>query len=169
MPNSAAAASLYEIPVTTWDQQATTLERFRGQVLLIVNVASRCGFTRQYAGLEATYRKHSDRGFTVLAFPCNQFGHQEPGTIDEIQTFCREQYDVTFPLFDKIDVNGPRAHPLFVFLKGHAPGWLGMKAIRWNFTKFLVDRSGRVVARFASSTSVESLDARIEALLEPGR
>jgi glutathione peroxidase len=163
------AASLYDIPVTSWDQQATTLDRFRGQVLLIVNVASRCGFTRQYAGLEAAYRRYRDRGFAVLAFPCNQFGRQEPGSIDEIQTFCRDTYDVTFPLFDKIDVNGPRAHPLFVLLKAQAPGWLGMSAIRWNFTKFLVDRSGRVMKRYGSSTPVDAIESRIDALLGPAR
>ncbi len=164
MRESATAASLYEIPVTTWDQQATTLERFRGQVLLIVNVASKCGYTRQYGGLESVYRRFHARGFSVLAFPCNQFGRQEPGTIDEVHTFCRDTYDVTFPLFDKIDVNGPRAHPLFVLLKSQAPGVLG-KAIRWNFTKFLVDRTGRVLKRYGSSTTPETLETRIDALL----
>jgi len=168
MPESNTAATLFDIPVVSWDQQTTTLERFRGQVLLIVNVASRCGYTRQYAALEAAYRRHRDRGFSILAFPCNQFGRQEPGTIDEVRAFCRETYDVTFPLFDKVDVNGSRAHPLFVLLKSAAPGVLG-RAIRWNFTKFLVDRSGRVVKRYGSATTPEAMESRIDALLGPAR
>jgi len=148
------------------DGQPTRIDRFRGQVLLIVNVASRCGFTPQYEGLEALYRRYRDRGFSVLGFPCNQFGRQEPGDNAAIQEFCREKYAVTFPVFEKVDVNGPRAHPLFVFLKSERPGWLGLQAIRWNFTKFLVDRQGRVVARFPPTSTPASLEARIATLID---
>jgi glutathione peroxidase len=160
-----APASLYEIAVTTWTGEVQRLDRFEGQVLLIVNVASRCGFTPQYAGLEALYRRHKDRGFSVLAFPCNQFGRQEPGTEAEIQRFCAGTYAVTFPVFAKIEVNGPGAHPLFAFLKSRKPGLLGAGTIKWNFTKFLVDRSGQVVARFSPATAPEAIEQRITALL----
>jgi glutathione peroxidase len=141
---------LYRIPITTIDGTTTTLEPYRGQVMLVVNVASRCGFTPQYAGLEAMYRRYRDRGFTVLGFPCDQFGHQEPGTEDEIRQFCSLAYDVTFPMFAKIDVNGPNEHPMYAALKSQAPGVLGTAAVKWNFTKFLVGRDGTVLARFAS-------------------
>lgn len=159
------AMTLYDITATTWDGKPVAMERFRGQVLLIVNVASQCGFTPQYAGLEALYRQYAGRGFAVLAFPCNQFGRQEPAGNSAIQQFCQENYAVTFPLFEKVDVNGSRAHPLFAYLKSQRPGWLGLQAIRWNFTKFLVDRSGHVVARFPPTTTPASIDARIAALL----
>ncbi|MDP1026220.1 glutathione peroxidase [Sphingomonas sp. KR1UV-12] len=136
-----------------------------GKVLLIVNTASQCGFTPQYAGLEALHRRYAARGFSVLAFPCNQFGAQEPGDAAEIASFCRTHYDVTFPVYAKIDVNGPGADPLFVALKEQAPGLLGSKGIKWNFTKFLVDRTGAPVRRYAPTTRPEAIAADIEALL----
>jgi glutathione peroxidase len=134
-------------------------------VLLIVNTASKCGFTPQYEGLEALHRKYAQRGLAVLAFPCNQFGAQEPGDAEEIANFCRLTYDVTFPVFAKVDVNGPAAAPLFQHLKQAAKGVLGSEAIKWNFTKFLVDRSGRVAARYAPTTKPEAIEADIERLL----
>ena len=140
------------------------LRRFEGQVLLIVNTASQCGFTPQYRGLEELHRAFASRGFAVLGFPCNQFGRQEPGNAQEIAAFCETKYDVTFPMFDKIDVNGPKAHPLYDYLKREKSGLLG-SAIKWNFTKFLVDRSGQVAARHAPTTKPESLKKDIEALL----
>jgi len=141
------------------------LATYAGQVLLIVNTASQCGFTPQYAGLETLHRRYGKRGLTVLAFPCNQFGAQEPGDAAEIAGFCSLTYDVTFPVFAKVDVNGPGADPLFDALKTTAPGLLGSKAIKWNFTKFIVDRSGRQVRRYAPTTKPEDLAADIEALL----
>jgi glutathione peroxidase len=142
-----------------------SLAEFRGQVLLIVNTASFCGFTPQYAGLETLFRAHRDRGFQVLGFPCNQFGAQEPGTEAQIGAFCEQNYGVTFPMFGKIDVNGQHAHPLYRFLKQNKPGFLGIRRISWNFTKFLVDRKGNVVARYGSSTKPENISTTIEALL----
>ncbi|UIJ43607.1 glutathione peroxidase [Sphingomonas cannabina] len=153
------------IPITIADGGAATLEPFAGQVLLIVNVASKCGFTPQYEGLEALYRRYRDRGFAVLGFPCNQFGGQEPGTAEEIANFCSLTYEVTFPLFGKIDVNGDDAAPLWRHLKKAAPGILGSEAIKWNFTKFLVDREGRVVERYAPTTKPADIAADIEKLL----
>ena len=141
------------------------LSDYAGKVLLVVNVASQCGFTPQYTGLEILWRTYRDRGFAVLGFPCNQFGHQEPGNEEEIRTFCSTRYDVSFPLFAKVEVNGPDAHPLFKDLKQAAPGLLGSESIKWNFTKFLVDRSGRVVKRYGSMESPESIAKDIEALL----
>ncbi|GAA3721297.1 glutathione peroxidase [Sphingomonas cynarae] len=142
-----------------------SLSDHAGQVLLIVNVASKCGFTPQYIGLEALYRQYGPRGFTVLGFPCNQFGAQEPGDAAEIANFCTTSYDVTFPIFAKVEVNGANADPLYEYLKAGAPGVLGSKAIKWNFTKFLVDRTGRPVRRYAPTTKPEELAADIEALL----
>ncbi len=136
-----------------------------GKVLLIVNTASKCGFTPQYEGLEALHRRYAERGFAVLAFPCNQFGAQEPGDAAEIANFCSTSYDVTFPVFAKVDVNGVDADPLFEALKRDAPGLLGSKAIKWNFTKFLIDRAGNPVRRYAPTTKPEDLAADIEALL----
>jgi glutathione peroxidase len=156
---------LFKIPVVGIDGSPTTLEPFRGKVLLVVNVASACGFTPQYQGLEVLFRKFRDRGFAVLGFPCNQFGRQEPGSDSDILCFTRERYAVTFPLFAKIDVNGDGAHPLFRLLKRHAKGVLGTESIKWNFTKFLVDRQGEVVDRFASATTPATLEARIARLL----
>ena len=167
MPLSASTSpdNLYAIDVTTLDGRVVRMDRFNGQVLLIVNVASRCGFTPQYEGLELLHRKFSDRGFSVLGFPCNQFGAQEPGSAAQIQQFCSEQYHVTFPLFAKVDVNGDHAAPLYVFLKSRQRGFLGGTAIRWNFTKFLVDRQGNVCARFGSMTKPDAIEPQIEALL----
>jgi glutathione peroxidase len=156
---------IYDIEVTTINGEPQRLEIYRGQVLLIVNVASQCGFTPQYAGLEALYRKFRDQGFTVLGFPCNQFGHQERGDEIEIKNFCQLKYEVTFPLFAKLNVNGPNAHPLYDFLKTARPGLLGTRRIKWNFTKFLVDREGNVVRRFGPSFKPERLEARIKQLL----
>ncbi|KQM65733.1 glutathione peroxidase [Sphingomonas sp. Leaf17] len=147
------------------DGGSVSLADYAGQVLLIVNTASKCGFTPQYAGLEALHRDYAERGFAVLAFPCNQFGAQEPGDAAEIASFCSLTYDVTFPVFARVDVNGGSADPLFDRLKADAPGVLGTKAIKWNFTKFLVDRAGHTVARHAPTTKPEDLRAEIEALL----
>jgi glutathione peroxidase len=156
---SVAEHQLFAIPVRTLFGDETTLAPYRGQVLLIVNVASQCGFTPQYTGLEALYRRHRDRGFAVLGFPCNQFGHQEPGGEREIQEFCSREYDVTFPLFAKIDVNGPNEHALYSILKSHAPGVLGTTAVKWNFTKFLVGRDGRVLHRYSPRDTPENIEA----------
>lgn len=141
--------SIYDISATTIDGRPVSLATYRGKVLLIVNVASRCGLTPQYAELESLYRKYRDRGFEILGFPCNQFGGQEPGDEAQIQSFCTLNYQVSFPLFAKIDVNGPAAHPLYEYLKSARRGFLGTKAIKWNFGKFLVDRDGQVVERYA--------------------
>ncbi|MBD8552516.1 glutathione peroxidase [Sphingomonas sp. CFBP 8764] len=142
-----------------------SLAAYAGKVLLIVNTASKCGFTPQYEGLEALHRDYADRGFEVLAFPCNQFGAQEPGDAAEIANFCTLTYDVTFPVFAKVDVNGGEADPLFDRLKSDAPGVLGSKAIKWNFTKFLIDRAGKVVDRYAPTTKPADIRADIENLL----
>ncbi|MBI0474783.1 glutathione peroxidase [Sphingomonas sp. MA1305] len=157
--------TITDLSIRGADGAPVALDRWAGQVLLIVNTASQCGFTPQYEGLEALYRRYADRGFAVLAFPCNQFGSQEPGDAAEIASFCSLTYDVTFPVFAKIDVNGAAADPLFDRLKAAAPGLLGSQAIKWNFTKFLVDRSGKVVRRYAPTTKPEALAADIEALL----
>lgn len=153
------------IPVTAADGSSTDLSVYAGKVLLIVNTASKCGFTPQYAGLEALHRRYADRGFAVLGFPCNQFGAQEPGDAAEIANFCSLTYNVTFPLFAKVDVNGTDAAPLFRHLKHEAPGLLGSEGIKWNFTKFLVDRYGRVVDRYAPTTKPEDIARDIERLL----
>jgi glutathione peroxidase len=158
--------AITELPVTRADGSTGTLANHAGKVLLIVNVASKCGFTPQYEGLEALHRRYAARGFAVLGFPCNQFGAQEPGDAAEIANFCSLTYDVTFPVFGKIDVNGENAAPVFRALAAEAPGLLGSKSIKWNFTKFLVDRSGRVVERYAPTTKPEALTADIERLLD---
>jgi glutathione peroxidase len=160
-----SAATVYEFSARDIDGHERSLEEFAGRVLLLVNVASKCGFTPQYRGLEALWRKHADRGLTVLGFPCDQFGHQEPGDETEIKRFCSLSYDVTFPLFAKIDVNGAAAHPLYQWLKRQQAGVLGTEAIKWNFTKFLVDRAGKVVKRYAPLVTPEAIDADVEALL----
>jgi glutathione peroxidase len=157
--------NLYECNVTTIDGQTETLETYRGQVLLIVNVASKCGFTSQYAGLEALYRRYRQKGFAVLGFPCDQFGHQEPGSEAEIQSFCSLTYDVTFPLFAKIEVNGSGAHPLYTHLKKAQPGLLGSEAIKWNFTKFLVNREGQVLERYAPTDTPEKIEADLKEII----
>lgn len=157
--------SVYDYSAKTLDGQDVSLADYRGQALLIVNTASKCGFTPQYEGLEALYKTYKDRGFTVLAFPCNQFGAQEPGDAAEIANFCSLTYDVTFPVMSKIDVNGADAHPLYRFLKKEQKGVLGTEAIKWNFTKFLIGKDGEVFERFAPTTKPEDLKAAIEALL----
>jgi glutathione peroxidase len=157
--------TLYDIPVTTLQGEATTLAPYRGQVLLIVNVASRCGLTPQYAGLEQLHRAHHASGFSVLGFPSNQFGAQEPGDAEQIAQFCSSTYDVTFPMFAKVDVNGPDAHPLWVHLKQERPGLLGTEAIKWNFTKFLVGRDGTVLRRYAPTDTPDGLAADVRAAL----
>ncbi|WP_363345614.1 glutathione peroxidase [Methylocystis echinoides] len=157
--------TLYDIEVRTIDGERQSLKDFEGKALLVVNVASKCGFTPQYKGLEALYRKFADRGFAVLGFPCNQFGAQEPGPESEIAAFCTTAYDVSFPMFAKIEVNGDGTHPLYKLLKHEAPGLLGSEAIKWNFTKFLVDRSGKVVKRYAPTDTPQSIEKDIEAAL----
>jgi glutathione peroxidase len=156
--------SAYDFTATTIDGVEQSLSDYEGKVLLIVNVASKCGFTPQYAGLEELYRKHADNGLVVLGFPCDQFGHQEPGDEAEIKEFCSLSYDVTFPMFAKIEVNGDGAHPLYAWLKEEQRGLLGGR-IKWNFTKFLVDRSGQPVHRYAPNTTPEDLSADVEELL----
>jgi glutathione peroxidase len=153
--------TVHDFTVDDIHGQPVDLDRYKGKVLLVVNTASQCGFTPQYKGLEALYRKYRDRGLEVLGFPCNQFGAQEPGSEQEIATFCTTTYDVTFPMFAKIDVNGDNAAPLYRHLKQAKPGVLGTQAIKWNFTKFLVDRDGKVVARYAPNDTPESFDADV--------
>ena len=155
----------YDFSFTSLKGEPMPLSDFAGRPLLIVNTASKCGFTPQYQGLQKLYDNFADRGLEVLGFPCNQFGHQEPGGAGEIGAFCEKNYGVGFPMFDKIDVNGDDAHPLFRFLKAEAPGVLGTEAIKWNFTKFLVDRDGRVVRRYAPKDKPEKIADDIEALL----
>jgi glutathione peroxidase len=160
--------SIYDFSATSLDEHKVSLADYKGKVLVIVNTASKCGFTPQYAGLEALYRQYKDRGVAVLGFPCNQFGSQEPGTDAEIAQFCELNFGVSFPLFAKVDVNGAHAHPLFQYLKRQQPGLLGLiglSAIKWNFTKFLVDREGKVVARYAPSTTPHNLASAVEKLL----
>lgn len=157
--------SIFDFQVRSLDGSERTLNEYAGKVMLIVNVASRCGFTPQYAGLEALYRKHKDAGLVVLGFPCNQFGAQEPGTEAEIQTFCSTTYGVSFPMFAKIEVNGANAHALYRHLKSEKPGLLGTEAIKWNFTKFLVNRQGDVVGRYGSNDKPEDLESDIVAQL----
>jgi glutathione peroxidase len=156
---------VYDFTASSLDGREKPLSDFSGQVLLVVNTASKCGFTPQYEGLEALYRKYQPQGFVVLGFPCNQFGGQEPGDAAEIASFCSRTYAVTFPMFGKIDVNGASAHPLYRYLKEEAKGVLGTGAIKWNFTKFLVDRKGKVAARFAPSVTPDALEKEIEKLL----
>ncbi|MBY6212418.1 glutathione peroxidase [Microbulbifer agarilyticus] len=158
-------SEIFSIPVEGGDGKQSTLEEYKGKVLLIVNTASKCGFTPQYQGLEELYEKYKDKGFAVLAFPCNQFGQQEPGSDSEIQEFCSLNFGVSFPVYSKLDVNGTNAHPLFTHLKQAAPGILGTEGIKWNFTKFLVNRDGEVVNRFAPKDKPAAIAADIEKLL----
>ena len=158
--------SIYDIEVQTIDGKTQSLAPYRGKVMLIVNVASRCGYTPQYSGLEALHRKFKDRGLVVLGFPCNQFGQQEPGSNAEIQQFCQTQYDVSFPLFTRIEVNGEHTHPLYKYLKSERKGILGTEAIKWNFTKFLINRAGEVVARYAPNDTPEQIEPSISAQLD---
>jgi glutathione peroxidase len=157
--------TVYDFNARNIDGQEVSLSTYRGKVLLIVNVASRCGFTPQYRGLEELYERFGKDGFEVLGFPCNQFGKQEPGTDSEIRGFCDLQYGVRFPLFSKIDVNGPAAHPLYEFLKKSKPGFLGTKRIKWNFTKFLVDRDGKPVKRYPPQTTPQAIQKDVEGAL----
>lgn len=159
--------TIYDYSVKSITGETVSLETYRGKVLLIVNTASQCGFTPQFAGLQVLHDRLAPRGFSVLGFPCNQFGAQDPGTEAEIGAFCSREYGVTFPMFSKVEVNGDNAHPLFQYLKKEAPGLLGTTAIKWNFTKFLVDREGNVADRFAPNTTPEEIAKSIEPLLNP--
>jgi glutathione peroxidase len=158
-------AGIYDFEAQQIGGQTVPLSQFRGHPLLIVNTASACGFTPQFAGLEELHKTYGSRGLVVLGFPCNQFGSQDPGSNQEIAQFCQVNYGVSFPMMAKIDVNGPKAHRLYAFLKHEQKGLLGSEAIKWNFTKFLVDREGRVVRRFAPADTPQSLDSAVEALL----
>ncbi|HMF29507.1 MAG TPA: glutathione peroxidase [Candidatus Cybelea sp.] len=160
-----ANTSIYSFSARALNGEPISFERYRGRPLLIVNTASECGFTPQYAGLQQVYQQYAARGLEVLGFPCNQFGKQEPGDAQQIGSFCERNFGVSFQMFEKIDVNGSAAHPLFKHLKDEAPGVLGLEAIKWNFTKFLVDRNGKVVKRYAPTTKPETLTDDIEALL----
>lgn len=158
-------SDLYDFTVKASDGSAIDMSEYRGKVVLVVNTASKCGFTPQYEGLEALHRKYAGRGLQIMAFPCNQFGKQEPGDAEEIRNFCTLKYDVSFPLMKKIDVNGDNADPVYDWLKKEAPGIFGSEAIKWNFTKFLIDREGNVVERYAPTTKPEKLEGDIEKLL----
>ncbi|BHH83630.1 glutathione peroxidase [Desulforhopalus sp. 52FAK] len=157
---------IYGIEVTTIDGTVTTLSQYTGKVLLVVNVASKCGFTNQYAGLEELYQKYKDQGLVILGFPCNQFAGQEPGSEEDILNFCRLNYGVTFPMFAKIEVNGNNAHPLYKHLRTQCPGILGSEAIKWNFTKFLINQKGEVLKRYASAKKISEMENDIIQLLE---
>jgi glutathione peroxidase len=159
-------SKIYSFGVKTIDGKETTLADYKGKAMLIVNVASKCGFTPQYTGLEALHKKYKDQGFVVLGFPCNQFGSQEPGDENEIKNFCSLTYEVSFPMFSKIDVNGKGTHPLYGYLKSEEKGILGTEGIKWNFTKFLVDRNGTVLKRFAPTAKPESLEGDVESALK---
>lgn len=156
---------VYDIRAKTIDGVDQSLAQYQGKTLLVVNVASKCGFTPQYSGLEAMYRKFKDKGLVVLGFPCDQFAHQEPGNEEEIKSFCSLKYDVSFPMFAKIDVNGSNTASLYQVLKKAAPGFLGTEAIKWNFTKFLVDKTGKVVKRYASTDTPESIEKDVAQIL----
>lgn len=160
-------SSIYDVEVTPIGGAPSTLQPYQGKVLLIVNTASECGFTPQFAGLQSLYDKYNAKGFTVLGFPCNQFGGQDPGSNEEIQSFCQKNYGVSFPMHEKVDVNGGSTHPLFAHLKAAAPGIVGTESIKWNFTKFLIAPDGSVVARYAPKTAPDELETAIEKLL-PG-
>ena len=157
--------TVYDFSAKTITGEEKALEFYKGKVLLIVNVASKCGFTPQYKGLQTLYETYKERGFEILGFPCNQFGGQEPGTEEEITSFCELNYGVSFPMFAKVDVKGDHAHPLFTYITEQAPGILGMKAVKWNFTKFLIGRDGKVIKRFAPQTKPEDVEKEIEKVL----
>lgn len=159
------SSPIYQFTATNYKNENVNLADYQGKVMLIVNTASACGFTPQYEGLQNLYTKHQAQGLEILAFPCNQFKKQESGTNEEIKQFCDLQFNIKFPLFNKIDVNGTAAHPLFTFLKQQAPGILGSKSIKWNFTKFLVNKQGEVIKRYAPTTKPEAIEADIERLL----
>lgn len=152
----------YDFTANTITGEEVSMSKYKGKVLLIVNVASECGFTPQYEGLETLYQTYKKEGFEILAFPCNQFGGQEPGTPEQIQNFCSVNFKTTFPLYEKVDVNGDNTHPLYAFLKKEAPGFLGTQGIKWNFTKFLIDRKGSVTSRYGSSTKPKEISKDIE-------
>jgi glutathione peroxidase len=157
--------TVYDFSATSIEGQPVEMSTYRDKVLLIVNTASQCGFTSQYKGLQALQDKYAGKGFAVLGFPCNQFGQQEPGSATEIQSFCETRFGVSFPLFEKVDVNGASAHPLFQYLVKAAPGIFGTEGIKWNFTKFLIDGSGKVIKRYGSNAEPKDIDRDIEALL----
>ncbi|HET9189904.1 MAG TPA: glutathione peroxidase [Rudaea sp.] len=157
--------SVYDFSARTIDGDEQKLSAYKGKTLLVVNVASKCGFTPQYTGLEALYEKFKDKGLVVLGFPCDQFGHQEPGDENEIKNFCSLNYDVKFPLFAKIEVNGANAHPLYKYLKSQAKGLLGSESIKWNFTKFLIDKDGKVMTRYAPVDTPEKIEKDVAAAL----
>ena len=159
-------ATIYDFTVDDIGGKPVKLDRYKDKVLLVVNTASKCGFTPQYKGLESLYRKYKDQGFAVLGFPCNQFGSQEPGNEQEIATFCETNYDVTFPMFRKIDVNGEGTAPVYRYLKSAKPGLLGTEKIKWNFTKFLIGRDGKVIARYAPNDTPESIERDVEKALQ---
>ena len=158
-------SGIYDFNAKDIDGKEQSLGAYQGKAMLIVNVASKCGFTPQYTGLEALYEKFRDKGLVVLGFPCDQFGHQEPGDEAEIKNFCSLNYDVKFPLFAKIDVNGTNTHPLYKYLKHEAKGLLGSESIKWNFTKFLIDKNGKVVKRYAPTDTPESIEKELSAVL----
>lgn len=158
-------ATVFDFSATDIKGKEQALAQYKGKVLLVVNTASKCGFTPQYKGLEVLWEKYKDKGLVILGFPCNQFGKQEPGSSDDISSFCELNYGVTFPVFGKIDVNGGNAHPLFKHLKKEAPGLLGTEGIKWNFTKFLINKEGKVVERFAPTDTPESIESKVAALL----
>ena len=155
----------YDFSAKTLDGEEQALAAHQGKAMLIVNTASKCGFTPQYTGLEKLYEKYQDKGLVVLGFPCDQFGHQEPGDAEEIRNFCSLNYDVTFPLYEKIEVNGGNAHPLWKWLKKEKPGLLGMEAVKWNFTKFLIDKQGKVVKRYAPTDTPEKIEKDLASVL----
>ena len=157
--------TIHEFSAQDLDGRDVKLSTYKGKVMLIVNVASKCGFTPQYTGLEALWRKYREQGLVVLGFPCDQFGHQEPGDAEEIKNFCALSYEVSFPMFAKVEVNGANAHPLWQWLKSQKSGFLGLDAIKWNFSKFLVDRAGKVVKRYAPTDTPEKIDKDLVALL----
>lgn len=158
-------SGVHEFSAVTMQGKETPLSEFKGKVLLVVNTASKCGFTPQFKGLEKMYEKYKDSGLEILGFPCNQFGKQDPGSNEEISEFCELNYGVSFPMFQKVDVNGDEAHPLFKHLKEQAPGLLGTQAIKWNFTKFLIDQNGKVVQRFAPKDTPEKIESEVRKLL----
>lgn len=157
--------SIYDFQVKALDGKLVPLASYKGKVLLVVNVASKCGFTYQYEGLEKLYKNYEKQGLVMMGFPCNQFGAQEPGNADEIKNFCSLTYDVTFPMFSKVEVNGDNAEPLFKYLKAAKPGFLGTQKIKWNFTKFLIDKNGKVIKRYAPTVKPEAIESDIKALL----
>ncbi|MBU6452932.1 MAG: glutathione peroxidase [Cyanobacteria bacterium REEB67] len=158
-------SDIYQFTAKALDGKPISLEQYKGKVMLVVNTASKCGFTPQYSGLEGLHKKYADRGLAVLGFPCNQFGQQEPGGSTEIGAFCQQNYGVDFQMFEKVDVNGDNADPIFKYLTEAAPGLLGSKAVKWNFTKFLVDKEGQVLKRYAPTDTPESMEGDIEKLL----